>query len=223
MALPDVAPPPSVQVDPAGLGLEACYKLLSGLVVPRPIAWVSTRGASGVVNLAPFSCYTFVSSKPPLLGINIGLRAGAVKDTLRNVLESRCFVVNVGDATQAQALHCSADEFGPEVSEPELLGLPLTESVVVPVPRLRDVPAAMECRLHSQHAFGEAGSVFVVGEVVQFHFRPGVCVDGKIDTAALNPLGRIAGLQYCATGELITLPPIRRSGQGAAVPPAGTG
>ena len=81
----------------ASLDVEACYKLMSGVVVPRPIAWITTQSAQGVVNLAPFSCYTFVCSKPPMVGINIGLRGDQRKDTCRNIIEQGEFVINIGD------------------------------------------------------------------------------------------------------------------------------
>lgn len=192
---------------------EACYKLLSGLVVPRPIAWISTHDAQGLVNLAPFSCYTFVSSKPPMVGVNIGRRDGELKDTARNIRDTREFVVNIGDEPMLDVMHRSADEYEASVSETHLLGLASVASEVVATPRLRDVPASMECRLHSVQEFGDTRAQFIVGEVVAFHFREGVCVNGKVDLAKLNPVGRIGGLQYCRLGQLVTMPPIRRTTQ----------
>jgi len=195
---------------------EACYKLLSGLVVPRPIAWISTHNADGLVNLAPFSCYTFVCSKPPMVGVNIGLRDGELKDTARNIRDTREFVVNIGGASMLEAVHQSADEYAAGESETHVLGLAAATSDIVRTPRLRDVPASMECRLHSVHEFGDTRAQFIVGEVVAFHFGDGVCVDGKIDLARLDPVGRIGGLQYCKIGTLVTMPPIRRATQKAA-------
>src|SRR5690349_942033 len=107
----------------ADLSAEACYKLLSGLVVPRPIAWISTRDAGGLVNLAPFSCYTFVCSKPPMVGVNIGRRDGELKDTARNIRDMKEFVVNIGDASMLEMIHRSADEYEPHEGEAQLLGL----------------------------------------------------------------------------------------------------
>jgi flavin reductase (DIM6/NTAB) family NADH-FMN oxidoreductase RutF len=197
----------------ADLGAEDCYRLLGGLVVPRPIAWISTRNAAGLVNLAPFSCYTYVCSKPPMVGVNIGLRNGELKDTARNIRDTKEFVVNIGDVSMVSAIHQSADEYGPDESEAELLGLDMVAADLISTPRLRDVPASMECRLHSIQEFGETRAQFIVGEVVLFHFRSGVCVDGKVDIQQLKPLGRIGGLQYCAPGPFINMPPIRRAAQ----------
>ena len=197
----------------ATLDAEACYKLMSGVVVPRPVAWITTQSAQGVVNLAPFSCYTFVCSKPPMVGINMGLRGDQRKDTCRNIIEQGEFVLNIGDETQVEAIHQSAAEWPPEVSEVDLLGLALTASTLVRTPRLADVPAALECRLHSIQSFGETGAEFVVAEVVAFQFRDGLCSDGKIDTQRLRPLARLGGPHYAGLGDLITLSPVQRTPQ----------
>jgi flavin reductase (DIM6/NTAB) family NADH-FMN oxidoreductase RutF len=206
-----MAPPLSIRAD--SLDAEGCYKLLSGIVVPRPIAWITTQSADGLVNLAPFSCYTYVCSKPPMVGVNIGRRAGQRKDTCRNILERGEFVVNIGDETMVQAIHRSADEYAPDVSEVEQLGLQVKPSDVVATPRLAAVPVSMECRLHSVQEFGETKAEFVVGEVIVFHFGPGVCVDGKVDTATLRPLARLGGPKYAGLGEVVTMAPVARTPQ----------
>ncbi len=203
----------ALSIRAASLDAEGCYKLLSGLVVPRPIAWISTRSDQGVVNLAPFSCYTFVCSKPPMVGINIGRRAGQRKDTSRNIHQCGEFVLNIGDATLVEAIHRSADEYGPEVSEAELLGLALAPSESIGTPRLAGVPAALECRLHSVQEFGETRAEFIVGEVLIFHFRAGLCINGRVDTASLNPLARLGGPNYAGLGEMITMKPVSRTPQ----------
>lgn len=204
---------PVTSVPAASLDAEGCYKLLSGLVVPRPIAWISTRSESGVVNLAPFSCYTYVCSKPPMVGINIGRRAGQRKDTSRNIVDIGEFVVNIADVSMIDPVHRSADEYPPDVSEAELLGLKLQPSDLISVPRLADVPAAMECRFHSAQEFGETRAEFVIGEVLMFHFRAGLLVDGKVETAKLHPLARLGGPNYAALGETITMKPVSRTPQ----------
>ena len=99
------------------LNPEQTYRLMSGIIVPRPIAWISSVNAHGVVNLAPFSCYTFVSNQPPMIGVNIGRKAGQRKDTGRNIMENGHFVVNIADETLLDPLHESAQEHPPEVSE----------------------------------------------------------------------------------------------------------
>lgn len=187
------------------LSPEATYRLLSGIVVPRPIAWVSSLSASGVLNLAPFSCFTFVSNKPPMLGINIGRKAGQRKDTGANIVAIGEYVVNIGDMSHMNAIHESSAEFGPEVSEVDLLGLSTLPSEVVRVPRLADAPVSMECTLHRVIPFGETGAEFIVGEVKVFHVREGLLHNGKIDTRALDPVCRIGGPNYASLGEIVTL------------------
>jgi len=203
-------------VHAASLDAEACYKLLSGVVVPRPIAWISTRSKEGVVNLAPFSCYTYVCSKPPMVGINIGLRAGQRKDTSRNIHECGEFVVNIGDETMVEAIHRSADEYPAETSEAELLGLPLAPSDTISTPRLACVPVSLECRLHSVQEFGDTRAEFIVGEVLVFHFRSGILLNGKVETETLRPLARLGGPKYAGLGEILTMAPVARTPQRVA-------
>ena len=176
------------------LNPEETYKLLTGVVVPRPIAWITTVSPAGVVNLAPFSCYTVVSTQPPLLGVNMGRKAGVRKDTARNALASGEFVINIGDDSMIEPIHLSAVEHPPEVSEAELLGL-----------------ALLECRLHRVIGFGDTGAEFVVGEVVHMHVRDGLMVDGKIDSASLHPVCRLGGPNYGTLGRVVVQPRIAQT------------
>jgi len=201
---------------------QQTYKLMTGVVVPRPIAWVCTRSPEGVLNLAPFSAFTFVSTKPPLLGINVGRKAGVRKDTGRNIHETGEYVVHICDGPLVEAIHESAVEYPPEVSEVELLRLEVTPSECIGVPRLVAPPVAMECRLHRAIAFGDTGSEFLVGEVVVFHLRDGLVRNSKIDTAELNPVCRLAGPNYATLGQTISLRPIAQTDKSVMVRPQGT-
>ncbi|CAB3633281.1 hypothetical protein LMG26685_01118 [Achromobacter mucicolens] len=202
------------------LNPEQTYRLMSGIIVPRPIAWISSVNAHGVVNLAPFSCYTFVSNQPPMIGVNIGRKAGQRKDTGRNIMENGHFVVNIADETLLDPLHESAQEHPPEVSEADLLGLPVIPGVVVATPRLSAAPISLECRLHSVTPFGNTGAEFFVGEVVMFHIREGLMQDGKIDTATLRPICRIGGPNYASLGEIITKRGIAQTAKSVIKPEA---
>lgn len=186
------------------LNPEQTYRLMSGIVVPRPIAWISSVNGNGGVNLAPFSCYTFVSNKPPMIGVNIGRKAGQRKDTARNILANGHFVVNIGDETLLDPLHESAKEHPSEVSEAELLGLDVLPGVIINTPRLAAAPISLECRFHSVTPFGETGAEFFVGEVLMFHVRDGLLQDGKIDTTLLRPICRIGGPNYASLGLIVT-------------------
>ncbi|UZF94709.1 flavin reductase family protein [Bosea sp. NBC_00550] len=195
----------------ADLPAEASYRLLTGLVVPRPIAWVTTISAAGTVNLAPFSHFTFVSPKPPLLAISVGRKGDTYKDTARNILASEEFVVHIADRSLVEPLHDSAKEFAPEVSEVAELGLETAPSLHVAVPRLAAAPVAMECRLRHCIEFGETRSRLLVGEVLVFRLRDGLMADGKVDTRALDPIGRIAGPNYTTLGEIMTMRAIHQT------------
>jgi flavin reductase (DIM6/NTAB) family NADH-FMN oxidoreductase RutF len=190
---------------------EQTYKLMSGIVVPRPIAWISSLGPAGQVNLAPFSCYTFVSNTPPMIGVNLGRKAGQRKDTARNILEQGHFVVNVGDESLLDAIHDSAEEHPPEISEAELLGLEVIAGEVIATPRLAAAPISMECRFHSVTPYGDTGAEFFVGEVLVFHIRDGLARDGKIDTAQLRPVCRIGGPNYASLGPIVTKRTLRQT------------
>jgi len=193
------------------LAPQACYKLMSGIVVPRPIAWISTRGPSEVVNLAPFSCFTFVSNAPPMIGVNIGRKAGQRKDTAHNILAHGEFVVNIGDETLLDAMHASSHEYPPDVSEAEALGLALVTGETMRTPRLAAAPISLECRLHRVIPFGRTGAEFFVGDVVLFHIRDDLVQDGKIDTAQLRPVCRLGGPNYAALGTIIRKRPIAQT------------
>jgi flavin reductase (DIM6/NTAB) family NADH-FMN oxidoreductase RutF len=186
------------------LGAEPAYKLMTGIVVPRPIAWVCTLSSEGVLNLAPFSAFTFVSTKPPMIGISVGRKAGRRKDTAANIYSRGEFVVHIANQTLLDPLHESAVEHPPEVSEVDLLGLTTTPSTLVSVPRLVAPSVAMECKLHQVIAFGSTGSEFMVGEVVAFHIDDALMENGKIDSMKLNPICRLAGPNYATLGQLIT-------------------
>lgn len=202
----------------ADLDPQQTYKLITGVVVPRPIAWVCTRSPEGVLNVAPFSAFTFVSNKPPMLGINVGRKAGVRKDTGRNIHANGEYVVHICDDSFVEAIHESAVEHPPEVSEVELLGLEVAPSECISVPRLLAPPVAMECRLHQAIPFGDTGSEFIVGEVLAFHLRDGLLRDGKVDSSELNPVCRLGGPNYATLGRVVTMRPIAQTAKTVMAP-----
>lgn len=180
--------------------VQTVYGLLNAVVVPRPIAWITSISAHGVVNLAPFSFFTLLAVDPPLFGVSFSQRtSGGRKDTTRNILEKGEFVVHIADETMATQVATSAGEFPPEVSEVNLLGLTTLSSTTVAVPRLACAPVAMECRYHRTFDLGE-GSEFVIGEVMAIHIRDDLMVEGRVDSAALKPLARIGYSQFARFG-----------------------
>ncbi len=190
---------------------QQTYKLMTGVIVPRPIAWITTLTDEGVVNLAPFSCFTFVSNKPPMVGINIGRKAGVRKDTGANIHALGEFVVHVVDEDLLEPMHLSAIEHPADVSEAELLGLETVASDMVRVPRLAAAPVSMECVLHQIIPFGDTGAEFYVGEVLKFHIRDELHEDGKVETARLKPVCRLGGPNYSKLGEIVHMKPIAQT------------
>lgn len=197
-----------IAIDAADLDAPAAYRLLTGVVVPRPIAWITSRDASGRVNLAPFSAFTLVANDPPMVGVNIGLRAGQRKDTSSNIEETGEYVINIPSWGSHELVHESSEPHESDVDEARLLGVETIPGDLVDVPRVRDVPVSLECRLDRIVSFGRAGAQFTVGEVVRFHIRDGLLHDGKIDTVALDPAARIAGPAYSRIGEVERLRPV---------------
>ncbi len=200
------------------LSAAESYRLLVGIVVPRPIAWVTTCQEDGRVNLAPFSCYTFVSSDPPMVAISIGSRDGAPKDTARHARRTGEFVVNIVAEDLAEPMHLSSAEHPGDASEPEILGIALAPSVTVAPPRVAAAPVALECRLHDIIQFGKLKTSLVVGEVVLFRIADALYRDGKVDTLAMRPLARLGGPNYARLGEILTMASVGEAGPSAQNP-----
>jgi flavin reductase (DIM6/NTAB) family NADH-FMN oxidoreductase RutF len=197
-----------MRIDPAYLDPETAYRLITGIVVPRPIAWVTSLSATGVLNLAPFSAFMFVSPKPPMLAISVGRKGHIYKDTAQNILNNEEYVVHIADSSLMNAVHESSTEHPPEVSEVEELRLSTLPGERTKVPRLAAAPIAMECRFRQCLEFGETRSRLIIGEVLVFHIRDGLLNNGKIETEALDPIARIAGPRYAKLGEIVTLKPV---------------
>ncbi len=175
------------------------YKLLTGLVVPRPIAWVGTLGEDGVPNLAPFSFFNVAATSPPTLMIG----PGATKDTLANIRATGEFTVSVVSMENAEAMNASSATLARNEDEFVHAGLTRASSDLIAAPWVAESPAAMECTLHSITDF-ESGSM-VLGTVVVFHVRE-VLLDGtRIDQDGLDPVGRLAGYGYATTREQFEL------------------
>ncbi len=199
--------------DPAVCEPRHTYKLMSGIIVPRPVALVSTVDEHGVANLAPFSFFTGVGSVPPTLLFCPTLRAagpgpaGHRKDTLHNVEQNGEFVVNVVSEALAAAANTTAAEVAPEVDEFQLAGLTPIASEAVHPPRVAESPAQMECRLlqviYTSHVPG--AGVIVLGEVLRFHVREDLVEDFRVDPAGLDAVGRMAGNTWVRTRDRIEI------------------
>jgi flavin reductase (DIM6/NTAB) family NADH-FMN oxidoreductase RutF len=189
---------PDLSLKFADLEPRQRYKLLGGLVVPRPIALVTTLGPGGVVNAAPFSFFNVFSEDPAIIALGVSHRPdGTPKDTARNIQATGEFVVNLVDEAIAEAMNVTAVDFPPGESEPEAAGLELAPSLQVKPPRLAAAPAALECRRTVGLMFG-ANRELLIGEVLGVHVRSGI-IDPQtlnVDFAALRPVGRLSGNGY---------------------------
>jgi flavin reductase (DIM6/NTAB) family NADH-FMN oxidoreductase RutF len=189
------------------------YKMMIGLVVPRPIAFVSTVDSAGNRNLAPFSFYNAICSSPPTLCFSTAMRSAPaqgmrpIKDTLHNVRETGEFVVNVVTEEIAERMNATAAEVGPEVDEFALAGLTPVASEVVRAPRVAEAKAQMECKLLQIVPVSDkpGGASLVIGEIVRFHVHAEIMDNFHIDPDKLAAVGRMAGTTYVRTRDRFDL------------------
>lgn len=200
-------PGPMTTLIPAEQKPQDIYKLLVGSVVPRPIAFVSSMDADGVRNLAPFSFFTVASANPPVVCFCTMMRGSAnsalqsTKDTLRNIIATREFVVNVVSEEFAVQMNACSAELLPEVDEFIVSGLTPVASDVVRPPRVGESHVQMECRLQQVvHVSTEPlGGSLVLGEVLRFHVSKSLFDNFRIDPDKLQAIGRMAGSTYSRT------------------------
>ena len=185
------------------------YKLMVGVIVPRPIAFVSTLSSDGILNLAPFSFFTGISANPPVICFSPMIRGadGSRKDTLRNVEAVKEFVVNVVSEEFAEKMNICAVEFPPEVDEFEMSGLTPIPSDLVKPPRVKESHISMECRLVQivEVSSKPLGGSLVLGEVMRFHLDDALFENYKIDPDKLHAIGRMGGPTYTRTTGLFDM------------------
>jgi len=191
-------------IDPQQLSSAELYRFLITAVVPRPIAFVSTRSAAGGTNVAPFSFFNAITSEPPIVMIAINDRAGDPKDTLRNIRETSEFVINVVHRPLLEPMVRTAGEWPRGTSEFDVAGLTACASVRVGPPGVEESPIRIECRTHREVQIGK--SVVVFGEVVHAWVDDAVLTDGRIDPQKLAPVGRLGGEAYSLTADVVKVP-----------------
>jgi len=186
------------------------YKLMIGMVVPRPIAFVSSLDARGIRNLAPFSYFMACSADPPVVCFVSAHRSGPLpaKDTLTNILATKEFVVNIVSEDFVERMNLTAADVPPEVDEFMLAGLTPLASELVQPPRVAESHAHMECRLRQtlpiSNAVGATNTI-IFGDVLRFHVDEAVIDGYKIDPAKLKAIGRMGGPTYTRTRDLFYL------------------
>lgn len=188
----------------SAMGGEGRYKLLTGLVVPRPIAFVSSMAEDGSLNAAPFSFFNVFGASPPVIVLGINRRAGRAKDSFRNITTLGEFVVNICVAAIAEKLNAASGDYAAHVSEFEKAGLTPEPSRKVRPPRIAESPANLECRLMQTVSTGPSAEL-IIGEVLLVHVRDDLLNGTKVDPAKLDAIGRMGGPVYAYTRELFTL------------------
>ncbi|HZX06463.1 flavin reductase family protein [Kribbella sp.] len=192
-----------VDVNPETAGRREFYALLNSVVVPRPIAWVSSRSADGVLNLAPHSFFTVASVQPPMVQFTSVGR----KDSLNNVEATGEFVVNFAAEPLYEQVNASGTNFPPEVSEFEAIGVTTEPSRTVAVPRVAESPVALECTLHTTLPIGDC--TLVIGQVRHLAIDAAVLDGNHPDVHRLRPLARLGKDEWSTLGEVREISRIR--------------
>jgi flavin reductase (DIM6/NTAB) family NADH-FMN oxidoreductase RutF len=190
------------EIDPA-----VTYKLMTGIVVPRPIGWIGSLDEQGRPNLAPYSFFQCVATNPPVVLFSAGVADGHEKDSLRNVRTSSEFTCNLVDVATSEAMNQSAAELQHGVSEFDFAGLTPEPSIDVAAPRVREAKASFECRLQQIVELGRPPlqHAVVFGEVVRVHVDDDVLDGTRIDFEKLDAVGRLAGNGYVTTRDRFEL------------------
>ena len=188
-------------IDPTKQSFKDNHKLMIGSIVPRPIAFVSTKSDDGILNLAPFSYFNGVCSNPPTIMFAPARRGydGLTKDTLNNIQDTNEFVVNIVSENFVKPMVACATDYEKDVDEFEISNLTPADSLKVAPPLVKESKVSFECQLNTIVEIGKAepGAGFVViGTIVMFHVDDKVYKDGRIDLKELNPIGRLAGNSY---------------------------
>lgn len=197
-----------ITINPQHIHVRDTYKLLIGTVAPRPIAFVTTVAQDGTVNGAPFSFFNIVSSAPPLLSVSVQRRHGVQKDTARNVLEQKSFVIHITDEENVEAVNETAATLAPTESEIKRTNFTLTKSSKVNIPAIAEAKVRFECTLEKHVPLGDEETIttdLLIGRIVAIHIAEDVYDDGKIIYEKLQPVGRLAGNDYANLGQIFSL------------------
>ena len=198
-----------MKLDLADLDWRESYSLMTYIVVPRPIALVSTVGEDGVYNLAPFAFYGVMSVKPAIVFVGIGTkrRKRQKKDTLKNIEFSKDFVINAVNEALAEPMNQSSADYPSDVDEFKEVGLTAVKSDMVKAPRVAESPISMECKLRQILEFGEFpdSNNVVLGEVLRFHVSDDLWVNGQIEVSKLKAIARLGGESYCRTTDIFEM------------------
>lgn len=195
-------------IDPNTISERDNYKFLIGSIIPRPIAFVTSLSEEGVLNGAPFSYFNIVSSQPPMVSVSIQRSNGKQKDTARNIVNKKEFVIHIVDDQNVGQINQTAASLSPTESEIELASLTPMESRKINVPGIKEAKIRLECVLEHALELGgknaQPGCDFLIGRVVQYHIEEEIYEDGRIDPRGLGAVSRLAGNDYAKIGEIFT-------------------
>lgn len=198
-----------MQLDPDILDQKAIYKLLTGVVIPRPIGWISSVSPEGTYNLAPFSYFNAVGDDPPHVMFSTIKTNGVQKDTLNNVLATKEFVVNMVTEDLVEQMNLTSKAVPPEESEFDLSGLTPIPSVKVKAPRVKEAHITLECELVHHYELEnhkQGGATILIGRVVMFNIAEEMLLDDhKINLENYRPVARLAGANYSKLGEIFSI------------------
>ena len=197
-------------IDPNELPERENYKFLTGSIIPRPVAFVTTLSKEGVVNAAPFSYFNIVSANPPLISISVQRANGEMKDTSRNAIEKKEFVVHISDESYIEKINIAAKSLPPNQSEIEEAGLTTVESTKTTVPGVAEASIRMECVLEEAISLGGTDESnptceLLIGRIVHYHIRDELYSKGRVDPNGLQPVSRLAGHDYAKLGEIFEI------------------
>jgi flavin reductase (DIM6/NTAB) family NADH-FMN oxidoreductase RutF len=196
----------AVEIDFETLDAYTRYKLMAGLIVPRPIALITTLGAQGVVNAAPFSMFNMMGEDPPIVMVSINrLPGGRLKDTAANILATGEFVVHLTDEAMSAQMHACGDALPADVSELDHAGLRAVASKTIAPPRIAQAPVAFECVLHE--TLQNPSRYIFIGRVLWLAVRDGL-VDAehwRVRLQDYHPVGRFGASFYVKTGQRFAL------------------
>ena len=198
-----------MQFDPQELEQTAIYKLLTGIVIPRPIGWISTINEDGIHNLAPFSYFNAVGDDPPHVMFSTVHSNNLNKDTLNNVLATKQFVVNMVTEDLVEQMNLTSQPIAANESEFELAGLtPIASSLVKP-PRVKECKITMECEMVHHYKLENSktgGATILIGKIILFHIDESVLLENyKINLQTYKPIARLAGSNYSKLGEIFSI------------------
>ncbi|MCH7496159.1 MAG: flavin reductase family protein [Candidatus Marinimicrobia bacterium] len=194
-----------MNIDPNKIGKKEAYNLFTSVIVPRPIAWVTTLNEDGSTNAAPFSFFMGVTISPPRLAISVSSRRGEPTASARNIIRTKEFVVNLVTQTNVIAMNITAGEFEYGIDEIKQAGLSTLQSEKISTPLIKESPVNMECRLEHIVEIGEPTNYLIIGKVLLFHMDDAVYSERVVDPHKLQSVGRMGNPHYSNVNDIFKM------------------